>query len=313
MLAYALRRLLATIPVMGVVAVTVFLMLRLAPGDPAAVIAGDTATTAEIEVMRQRLGLDAPLVQQFFAWLWAIVRGDLNTSIFSNKPVATLIVERLEPTVALTLTTLTIAVSVAVSAGVLAASRAGGWIDTAVMVVAVAGFSVPVFVIGYLMVWVFALGLGWLPVQGYVSFAVDPAAAARSLVMPSAALGLAYVALIARVTRAAMLEVLAQDYVRTARAKGVAEGGVVVKHALKNAAIPVVTIIGIGFALLISGVVITETVFNLPGIGRMTIDAIVRRDYPIIQGVTLVFAFVYVLLNLGIDMLYTALDPRIRY
>ena len=313
MLVYALRRLLATIPVMGVVAVTVFLMLRLAPGDPAAVIAGDTATTAEIEMMRQRLGLDAPLFQQFLVWLWNIARGDLGTSIFSNKPVATLIVERVEPTLALTVATLTIAVTLAVSAGVLAAWRAGGWIDAAVMVVAVAGFSVPVFVIGYLMVWFFALQLGWLPVQGYVSFGVNPAGAIRSLVMPSAALGLAYIALIARVTRAAMLEVLAQDYVRTARAKGVAEGRVVLKHALKNAAIPVITIIGIGFALLISGVVVTETVFNLPGIGRMTIDAIVRRDYPIIQGVTLVFAFVYVLLNLAIDLLYTVLDPRIRY
>ncbi len=313
MIAYVIRRLLATIPVMGVVAATVFLMLRLSPGDPAAVIAGDTATTAEIALMRERLGLDAPLLQQFLAWLWNICRGDLGTSIFSNKPVAGLILERFEPTLALTLSTLVIAVLVAVTAGTLAAWRAGSWIDVGVMVVTVLGFSVPVFVIGYLLVYVFAIELRWLPVQGYVSFRTDIAGAVRSLVLPSAALGLAYIALIARVTRASMIEVLGQDYVRTARAKGVDERRVLTAHALKNAAIPIVTIIGIGFALLISGVIITETVFNLPGIGRLTIDAIVRRDYPIIQGVTLVFAAVYVVLNLAIDLLYTVLDPRIRY
>ena len=313
MIAYLIQRLLATIPVMGVVAATVFLMLRLSPGDPAAVIAGDTATTADIAMMRQRLGLDAPLMEQFLGWLWNLCRGDLGTSIFSGRPVASLILERFEPTLALTLVTLVIAVVVAVTIGVLAAWRQGSWIDAGVMMIAILGFSVPVFVIGYLMVWVFAIELRWLPVQGYVSFATDPVAAIRCLVMPSTALGLAYVALIARVTRASMIEVLGQDFIRTARAKGVVERAVVVRHALKNAAIPIVTIIGIGFALLISGAIITETVFNLPGIGRLTVDAIVRRDYPIIQGVTLVFAAVYVLLNLGIDLLYTALDPRIRY
>jgi len=313
MIAYVIRRLLATIPVMGVVAVTVFLMLRLSPGDPAAVIAGDTATTAEIALMRERLGLDAPLLQQFLVWLWNICRGDLGTSIFSNRPVAGLILERFEPTLALTLSTLVIAVLIAVTAGILAAWKAGSWIDVGVMVVTVLGFSVPVFVIGYLLVYVFAIELRWLPVQGYVSFRTDIVGALRSLVLPSSALGLAYIALIARVTRASMIEVLAQDYIRTARAKGVEERRVVVGHALKNAAIPIITIIGIGFALLISGVIITETVFNLPGIGRLTIDAIIRRDYPIIQGVTLVFAAVYVVLNLVIDLLYTVLDPRIRY
>jgi peptide/nickel transport system permease protein len=288
-------------------------MLRLAPGDPAAVIAGDTATTAEIEMMRQRLGLDAPLFQQFLVWLWNIARGDLGTSIFSNKPVATLIVERIEPTVALTVATLTIAVSLAVSAGVLAAWRAGGWVDTAVMVVAVAGFSVPVFVIGYLLIYVFAIQLNWLPVQGYQRISLGIGGWLQRLILPSLTLSVVLIALIARITRTSVLEVMNEDYIRTARAKGQTERKVLIRHALANAAVPIVTVIGLGVAALIGGVVVTESVYTIPGLGRLTVDAVLARDYPTIQAVILLFSFAYVLINLAVDMTYTLFDPRIRY
>jgi peptide/nickel transport system permease protein len=311
--AYILRRVLATVPTMGLVAVFVFLLLHVTPGDPAAIIAGDNATPQNIAAIRERLGLDDPLWQQFIRWFGALLQGDLGVSMFSNVPVATLIVQRMEPTLSLALLSIALAVALAITAGVLAAWKAGGPVDRLVMGFAVFGFSVPVFVVGYLMIYVFAIELRWLPVQGYRPIGDGVGAWLRHLIMPATALGLAYVALIARITRASMLEVLAEDYVRTARAKGVATRPLLLKHALKNAAVPIVTVIGIGVALLISGVVITETVFNIPGIGRLTVDAINKRDYPIIQGVILVFSAVYVLVNLIVDILYTVFDPRIRY
>jgi len=313
MIAYIIRRLLATIPVMAIVGVFVFMLLHLSPGDPAAIIAGDNATEANIAAIRTRLGLDRPLYEQFVSWAWATLRGDLGISMFSNLPVTTLVLQRAEPTIALTVTTLFVAVSIAITIGVLAAWKAGSLLDRAVMVFAVLGFSIPVFVVGYMLVFVFAMQLGWLPVQGYTPIAEGLVPWLRNLVLPSIALGLAYVALIARITRASMLEVLAEDYIRTANAKGVATRPMLLKHALKNAAVPIVTVIGIGVALLIGGVVITESVFNIPGVGRLVVDAIARRDYPIIQGVMVIFAGIYVLVNLAVDLTYTFLDPRIRY
>ena len=313
MLSYALRRLAATIPVMGVVALFVFSLLYLSPGDPAAVIAGDIATEDDIARIRARLGLDQSYFVRFGTWLWALAHGDLGTSIFTGLPVTTLIGQRVEPTLALTLCTLVVAVALAVPLGVVAAARAGSWIDRVVMAISVLGFSVPVFVLAYGLVLVFAVGLEWLPVQGYSSITKGLWPFVQHMILPSAALGITYMALIARITRASMLDVLAQDYVRTAHAKGLAPGAVLVRHALKNAAVPIVTIIGIGIALLIGGVVVTETVFAIPGIGRLTVDAILRRDYPIIQGVTLLFSAVYVLVNLLVDLSYTLFDPRIRY
>ncbi|MFW5680602.1 MAG: ABC transporter permease [Pseudomonadota bacterium] len=313
MTAYILRRVLATIPVMLVVALFVFLLLHLSPGDPAAIIAGDNATAANIQQIRERLGLEDPLWQQFVRWFGGVLQGDLGVSMFSNVPVSELIRQRLEPTLSLAVLSIGFAVVIAIAAGVLAAWKAGGAIDRFVMGFAVFGFSVPVFVVGYLMIFLFAIELRWLPVQGYSPIENGILPWLRHLTMPAIALGLAYVALIARITRASMLEVLAEDYVRTARAKGVANAPLLLKHALKNAAVPIVTVIGIGFALVISGVVITETVFNIPGIGRLTVDAINKRDYPIIQGVILVFAAAYVLINLVVDVLYTVFDPRIRY
>ena len=313
MLSYALRRLAATIPVMGVVALFVFSLLYLSPGDPAAVIAGDIATEEDIAKIRAKLGLDQSYFVRFGTWIWALMHGDLGTSIFTGLPVTTLIGQRVEPTLALTLCTLVVAVALAVPLGVVAAARAGSWIDRVVMAISVLGFSVPVFVLAYGLVLVFAVGLEWLPVQGYSSITKGLWPFVQHMILPSVALGITYMALIARITRASMLDVLAQDYVRTAHAKGLAPSAVLTRHALKNAAVPIVTIIGIGIALLIGGVVVTETVFAIPGIGRLTVDAILRRDYPIIQGVTLLFSAVYVLVNLMVDLSYTLFDPRIRY
>src|SRR3954466_6226871 len=310
---FLVRRILATIPVMVVVALFVFSLLFVAPGDPAAVIAGDQATPEQVERIRQSLGLDRPFLVQFSDWAWRLLHADLGRSIFTNLPVTTMIAQRVEPTLSLMLITLVLSVVVAVPIGVLAAWKVGTWIDRAIMGFAVFGFSVPVFVVGYLLAYLFALELEWLPVQGYTPIAQGAWPWLQNLILPSIALGCVYIALIARITRATMLEVLQQDYIRTARAKGLAQGPILFLHALKNAAVPIVTVIGIGIALLIGGAVVTESVFAIPGLGRLTIDAILRRDYPVIQGIVLLFSFVYVLVNLGIDLLYTMIDPRIRY
>jgi peptide/nickel transport system permease protein len=310
---YIIRRMLATIPVMGVVAIFVFSLLYLSPGDPAVIIAGDTATLDDIARIREKLGLDQPFYVQFGTWVWNLLHGDLGISIFTNLPVMTLIKQRIEPTVALTISTLLVTIPIAIPLGVIAAWKAGTWIDRVVMVFAVAGFSIPGFVLAYILIFTFSIGLDWLPVQGYTSIKDGFGAFASHMVLPSITLGLFYAALVARITRASMLDVLSQDYVRTAQAKGLSNREVLIGHALKNAAVPIATIIGIGIALLISGVVITETVFAIPGIGRLVVDAILRRDYPIIQGVILMFSAWYVLVNLAVDISYTLFDPRIRY
>ncbi|WP_089176356.1 ABC transporter permease [Bosea sp. AS-1] len=313
MLAFIVRRIVATIPVMALVALFVFSLLYIAPGDPAAIIAGDQASPADVLRIRESLGLDRPYLIRFGEWSWRILQGDLGTSIFTNLPVTQLIAQRIEPTVSLMVLTLIFAVVIAVPMGVIAAWKAGTWVDKSAMAFAVLGFSVPVFVVGYLLAWIFALKLDWLPVQGYTPLADGIWPWFRNLILPTVTLGLVYVALIARITRATMLEVLQQDYVRTANAKGVTQKDVLFLHSLKNAAVPIVTIIGIGIALLIGGAVVTESVFAIPGLGRLTVDAILRRDYPVIQGVVLMFSLVYVLVNLLIDLTYTLVDPRIRY
>jgi peptide/nickel transport system permease protein len=313
MTGYILRRLLATIPVMAVVALFVFFLLHLTPGDPAAVIAGDEATPAEVEGVRARLGLDRPIWEQFAIYLGNLLRGDLGISIFTNLPVTTLVGQRLEPSLVLAVSTLLVAVVFAIPLGVIAAWKARTALDRIVMGFSVLGFAVPVFLVGYLLIWVFAIHLRWLPVQGYRPLSQGIDETARSIVLPAFALGMVYMALIARITRASMLEVLSEDFIRTAHAKGVATPAVLLRHALKNAAVPIVTVIGLGLALLISGVVITETVFNIPGLGRLTVDAILKRDYPIIQGLIILFAGVKVLVNLMIDISYSVFDPRIRY
>jgi peptide/nickel transport system permease protein len=310
---FIVKRMLATIPVLLVVAFIVFLLLRLAPGDPAVVIAGDYASPEQVEQIRRNLGLDKGLHIQFATWMGRLLQGDLGTSIFTNLPVTTLIAQRLEPTLMLAIGTILFSTLVAVPLGVLAAWKEGSWIDRSVMVFAVIGFSVPVFVVAYVLIYTFSLNLKLLPVQGYTSPFVDPSRFLQQLILPVITLSAIYIALIARMTRASVLEVLQEDYIRTARAKGQVERKVLLVHALRNAAVAIITVIGLGVALLIGGVVVTETVYNIPGLGRLVVDAVQKRDYPIIQGLILFFSFVYIMLNLIIDILYTVVDPRIRY
>ncbi|WP_186400941.1 ABC transporter permease [Stappia sp. P2PMeth1] len=313
MLGYILRRILAVIPVMVIVAVFVFLLLRLTPGDPAAIIAGDMATPAQLERIRTSLGLAEPLHVQFFTWVGLLLQGDLGTSLISNTAVTTMIGQRIWPTINIAVMTILLSVAIAVPMGVLAAWRHRTWADYAVMSFSVLGFSIPVFVIGYIFIQVFSINLRWLPVQGYTAPSDDFGRFLARAILPCLTLATIYVALIARMTRASMLEVLGEDYIRTARAKGVAERIVLFRHALRNAAVPIMTIIGTGFALLIGGVVVTESVFNIPGIGRLTVDAILARDYPVIQAMILLTSGLYVFINLLIDLSYTLFDPRIRY
>jgi peptide/nickel transport system permease protein len=298
---------------MAIVALFVFSLLYIAPGDPAAVIAGDQASPADVERIRQSLGLDRPFLIQFGSWVWRILHLDLGTSIFTNLPVTSMIAQRIEPTLSLMTLTLVLTLIIAIPLGVVAAWKAGSWIDRVIMAFAVSAFSLPVFVVGYVLAYVFALELDWLPVQGYTPLAEGFWPWLQNLILPTIALGSVYIALIARITRASMLEVLQQDYIRTGRAKGLGQPSILFVHALKNAAVPIVTVIGLGVALLIGGAVVTESVFAIPGLGRLTVDAILRRDYPVIQGIVLMFSFVYTLVNLMVDVTYTLIDPRIRY
>ncbi|OZI72577.1 MULTISPECIES: ABC transporter permease [Bordetella] len=313
MLAYIARRLLATVPVMVMVAVVVFAMLRLTPGDPAAILAGDDATGAQLEAIRQSMGLDQPILTQFGVWMGQLARGDLGVSLLSGKPVLDLIGNRVGPTLALALATIVVTVIVAVPMGIVAARKRGKLLDRLVMTLSVFGFSVPTFVIGYLLIYLLALKLGWFPVQGYKPAAGGFWPFAHRLVLPTLALSGIYIALVARITRSSIIEVMGEDFIRTARAKGARERAILLRHALRNAAVPIVTIIGIGIASLITGVVVTESVFNLPGLGRLVVEAVLARDYPVIQGLILLFSFTYILINLVVDVLYTVFDPRIRY
>jgi peptide/nickel transport system permease protein len=311
-MAYVIRRLLSTLPVMAVVAVLVFLLIHLSPGDPAALIAGDLASAEDIARLHLALGLDQPLWRQFLLWAGRLAHGDLGTSLFTQVPVTQLLAQRVEPTLSIAGLTMLLSLAVSIPLGVLAAYRAGSWIDRVVMLFAVLAFSVPVFLVGYLLIYSFAVQLHWLPVQGYTRLSQGLWPWLRNLILPCVNLALVYIALITRMTRATVLEVLHEDYIRTARAKGL---GVlpVLGHALRNAAIPIATTVGVGIALLIGGVVVTETVFAIPGIGRLVIDAVQHHDYPVIQSVLLLSAGTYVLINLLIDLSYKLFDPRIRY
>lgn len=313
MLSFLGRRLLSTLPVLLIVSVLVFLMLRLTPGDPAAVLAGDAATTEQIAQIRTGLGLDRSIPEQFVIWFGQLLTGDLGQSYYYKTEVTTLIGQRLEPTLSLSLITIVLAVCIAVPLGVIAAWRFGGWLDGALMGFSVLGFSVPIFVLAYALIWLVSLKFGWLPVQGYERLAGGVGPWLHHLMLPAITLSVIYIALIARVTRASVLDTLGEDYIRTARAKGLPESRVLVRHAVANAAVPIATVIGIGVALLIGGVVVTESVYAIPGLGRLTVDAVLARDFPTIQGVILLFSFVYVLVNLLVDLSYVVFDPRIRY
>ncbi|MGJ7571566.1 ABC transporter permease [Variovorax sp. RB2P76] len=313
MLELVLKRLLAAIPVMFIVATVVFLLLRLAPGDPARVMAGDMASEATIAEIRAEMGLDQSVATQYVRWMGALLKGDLGQSIQSKLPVTALIKARLGPTFALAAWAIGLTIALAIPLGVLAAWRHRSLADRGIMAVAVLGFSVPVFVVGYVLILVFSVKLNWLPVQGYAPLADGLLAHVSHMLLPTLTLSMVFVALITRITRASLLDVLGEDYVRTARAKGVPEQIVLFRHALRNAAIPIVTIVGVALTALISGVVVTETIFNIAGVGRLIVDAVLARDYPVVQGTILFFSFIYVLINLLIDMSYVMLDPRIRY
>jgi peptide/nickel transport system permease protein len=313
MFGFLVRRILSTIPVLGMVALLVFLLLRLTPGDPAAILAGDNGTPQHIEEIREALGLNEPIYKQFIIYIYDIVRGDLGESYFFKKKVTDLIGQRIGATLSLATMTLLITLVVAIPMGVIAAYKRGTWIDQIVMGFSVLGFSLPVFVLGYLLIYFFSIELRWFPVQGYRPLADGLWPHLHRLILPGVTLSVIYIALIARMTRATMLDVLGEDYIRTAYAKGLTNTVVLMRHALRNAAVPIVTVIGIGIALLIGGVVVTETVFNIPGLGRLTVDAVLGRDYPTIQALILVFSFVYVVANMLIDLTYTFIDPRIKY
>jgi peptide/nickel transport system permease protein len=305
-------RLLAAVPIFALVGIFIFSLVHLMPGDPAVLLAGDNANPKQVEKIRERLHLDQPVIVQFGIWAGNALQLDLGDSVYSNQPVTKLIAQRIEPTMMLAVVTLVITVLIAVPLGVIAAWRANGLADRLIMAFAVLGFSLPVFVIGYLLVYVFAVRLKWFPVQGYKPLEDGVLATLHSLTLPSVALALVFAALIARVTRASMLEALNENYTRTARAKGLGTFRILVVHALKSAGVPVITVIGIGFATLVGGVVVTESVFNIPGIGRLTVDAITRRDYPVVQGVILFFSALLILINLLVDLSYALFDPRVK-
>jgi peptide/nickel transport system permease protein len=313
MLAYIARRLLATLPVMAMVAVVVFAILRLTPGDPAAIIAGDDATNDRLAMIRAAMGLDEPIHLQFLHWVGQLFRGDLGVSLLSGTPVLGMIGDRVGPSLALGIGTIVLTVIIAVPLGVIAAWKQGRLLDRIIMMFSVFGFSVPTFVIAYLLIYFLAIQLGWFPVQGYRAMSAGFWPFAQRLWLPILALSAVYVALIARITRSSVIEVMNEDFIRTARAKGARESVVLMKHALRNAAVPILTVIGIGVASLLSGVVVTETVFNLPGLGRLVVEAVLARDYPVIQGLILLFSFTYIFINLTVDVLYSVFDPRIRY
>lgn len=306
-------RMVAAVPVMLVVVTIVFVLLRLSPGDPAVVLAGDSATPEVLERIREELGLNRPLYIQYFAWLGELAKGNFGLSVMSKIPVFDLILSRVEPTLVLAVCALTLTVVVAVPLGTLAAWRQGTVADRAIMAFTVGGLSVPAFVVAYLLILWFSLGLGMFPVQGYVSPFADPLRAFRHLALPSITLAFVYSALITRVTRNSVLDVSEEGFVRTARAKGGSDSRVMLRHILPNAAVPIITVVGLSMASLVTGVVVTESVFNIPGVGRLMIDAILARDYPIVQGLMLFFAVIYVGVNLLIDIAYVIVNPRIRY
>ncbi len=313
MLAYAIRRVLLTVPVMLLVATGVFLLLHLTPGDPVGVMLGSDASESRRLEVRHQLGLDDPLPTQYARWLGRVVRGDLGRSIFLDRPVTVALLERAQPTLLLAVLASLVSIALGLPAGILAARRRGSWLDLGSMGVSMIGISMPTFWLGLNLILIFAVWLRWLPVAGYQPLSSGLWPSLRYLILPALTLGAAQAALLARMTRSMMLETLNQDYVRTARAKGLAERNVVLRHALRNACIPLMTVIGLTFAVLMGGAVVTEQIFNIPGIGRLLIQAIGRRDFPLVQGAVLVIAATYVLINLLVDLLYAVVDPRIRH
>lgn len=312
MIRHVCRRLPSLLPVLAVVGLTVFLLMHLVPGDPAAVMAGPDATAERVEALRREMGLDRPLPVQLGLWLGGVVRGDLGQSYFLQEPVAVSIAHRLEPTGLLTLYALLAACAIGVPAGIIAAVLRNSWVDRVAMMTALAGVSIPGFWLGILLILLFAVHLRLLPAAGYVPFLSSPLDNARYLLMPALSLGVAQAGFLARIVRSSMLDILREDYVRTARAKGVHERLVLIRHVFRNALVPVLTALGLAAGVLLGGAVVTETVFNVPGLGRLIAQSVLRRDFPVIQGAVLFLATVYVLVNLAVDIAYVMVDPRVR-
>ncbi|CCM79847.1 ABC transporter permease [Rhizobium mesoamericanum] len=313
MIRYLITRVLSVIPVVGVVTAVVFGLTYLSPGDPAAVLAGDYASPAQIEAIRERLQLDAPVVSRYFLWLKNTLQGDFGASLFSGQPVLNLILARAEPTITLAIAATLVALILAVPLGLLAAQRPGTIVDRVFLLFCVGGMSIPAFLIGYLLIFTFGVRLGWMPVQGFAGMDKGILVMTRHILLPAIMLGFAQTALIGRITRASAIEVFNQDFVRVARAKGLSETSIVIRHCLRLVAVPLVTVVGTSFASMLGGVVITETVFAIPGIGRLLVEAIQRIDIPVIQGVLLISAVIYVVINLLVDLAYLFIDPRIKY
>lgn len=311
MLLIILKRLAATIPVLLVVAVVIFSILRLTPGDPAAIVAGDGATVQQIEQIRHHMGLDQPIPVQFFKWIGDVLQGDFGMSLISNLPVKDMILDRMGPTIAITLYTVLYTVIISIPVGIISAWRRGKAVDKVVTAGSVLGFSVPVFITAYVLIFIFSMGLGWLPVQGYRPLSEGVWPHIKHLILPVASLGTIYIALVTRFVRSSIIDTLGEDYIRTARAKGLNERSVLIHHALANAAVPILTIIGITITMLIGGVVVTESVFNIPGLGRLVVEAILAKDFTIIQALIVLFSVVDIVINLIVDILYKVFDPRI--
>ncbi|HLJ59347.1 MAG TPA: ABC transporter permease [bacterium] len=313
MLAYLTGRLLALLPVLGVVAVVVFLLVHVTPGDPARVLLGQDATDAQVAALRHDLGLDRPLPVQFALWIGRALHGDLGTSLFLRIPVTWDILQHLGPTATLSLLGLSVALAIGIPVGVVSAVFRNSWLDQLSLALAMLGAAVPSFWLGLSLIILFAVDLGWLPSSGYQSPATGVWHSLEYLLLPALALGVPSSSLIIRFTRSSLLDVLGNDYIRTARAKGLRGRAVIFRHAFRNALVPILTVVGLTFAALMGGAVVTENVFSLPGIGQLVVSSVLRRDYPVIQGVVLMVATAYVVINLGVDLLYFAVDPRVRY
>jgi peptide/nickel transport system permease protein len=313
MLLYIVRRVAGVVPVLVLVALGSFLLVHLVPGDPAMVMLGSDATPQQVEQLRTQMGLDRSLPEQFVLWVREALRGNLGESFFLGRPVTQALMERLPATMQLAVLSLFFSLLIGIPAGIVAAVRQNSWWDQLVMVTAMGGISIPSFWLGLAMILVFSVGLGWLPSGGYTPLSEDLWQGLRTMIMPAISLGFMQAALIARMTRSSMLEVLRQDYVRTARAKGLRGAAVILRHGLKNAMIPVITTVGTAFGVLLGGAVIVEIVFTYPGLGRLVVLAVQRRDYPLVQGALLLTSVIYVAVNLAVDLLYSVFDPRIRY
>jgi peptide/nickel transport system permease protein len=313
MLRFILRRLILLVPVIAIVGTIVFVLIHLTPGDPAAVILGPDATAEQIESLRERLGLNEPLYVQYVEWFAGAMRLDFGESIFLGQPVTEALMDRAQPTLLLTFYALTIQVVIAIPFGVISAVKHNSLIDRVLMVISISGAAIPSFFLGIMLILFFAVRLQWLPSGGYTSITEDPVQHFKQMILPAFALGFTSAGLLARLVRSSMLDVLKEDYIRTAQAKGLPQRIMVVRHALRNALIPAITVIGYSLGGLLGGAVVTETVFTIPGMGRLVVQSVARRDFPVIQGAILIIAAIYVLANLLVDVLYVYIDPRVRY